>query len=117
MIIRAQDFTSRDEEGCHGGSGTVHIRERRFSDTSPGFRLLHETTVPPGVTIGFHHHPGHEELYIIREGEGLLNDDGQKVRVGPGDVCRTGSGRAHGLKNDGPGPLRMTVVAVNIPEV
>jgi mannose-6-phosphate isomerase-like protein (cupin superfamily) len=114
MIIRAQDLRRKREESCHGGSGEVEIREFRFPAGRAGFRLLHETTVAPGATIGVHPHPGQEELYIIREGRALLQDDGRTVRVGPGDVCYTPSGHAHGLVNDGEVPLKMTVVGVNL---
>ena len=114
MIIKAQDFRQRIDESCHGGTGRVYIMEYRSQNPGLGFRLLHETTIPAGATVGFHTHPGHEELYIIREGRGLVQeDDGRSVRVEPGDVCYTRKGSSHGLVNDGDVPLKMTVVGMN----
>lgn len=80
----------------------------------PGIKFCHEDVLAPGASIGIHPHQGDEELYLILEGNGLMQVDSQTAPVGPGDLIMTRSGQSHGLENTGPGPLRLLVVCANV---
>jgi len=54
---------------------------------------------------GPHDHP-FEETYLFLEGEGEAEFEGERYRMGPGDVAFAGVGCVHGFRNVGTGPLR-----------
>jgi quercetin dioxygenase-like cupin family protein len=54
---------------------------------------------------GPHDHP-FEETYLFLEGEAEAEFDGQRYRLGPGDVAFVGVGCVHAFRNTGSGPLR-----------
>ncbi|NUP24346.1 MAG: cupin domain-containing protein [Streptomyces sp.] len=59
---------------------------------------------PDGIA-GAHDHP-FEETYLFLEGEADATFDGERYRLGPGDVAWAGAGCVHGFANAGEGPLR-----------
>ncbi|MFH0521808.1 cupin domain-containing protein [Streptomyces sp. M41] len=59
---------------------------------------------PDGVA-GAHDHP-FEETYLILEGRTDATFDGERYRLGPGDVAWAGAGCVHGFANAGEGTLR-----------
>jgi quercetin dioxygenase-like cupin family protein len=59
---------------------------------------------PDGVA-GPHDHP-FEETYLILEGATDAAFDGQRYRLGPGDVAWAGAGCVHAFTNAGDGPVR-----------
>ena len=93
--------------------------------------FFHEVTIPPGTVEGTHQHIGSEELYYITEGKGIAymreGDDPKadakyptvmrdiygigmrackELPVQPGSIIFTKSGGMHGIRNEGPDPLR-----------
>jgi quercetin dioxygenase-like cupin family protein len=60
--------------------------------------------VPDGVA-GAHDHP-FEETYLFLEGEADASFDGERYRLGPGDVAWAGVGCVHSFANAGDGPVR-----------
>lgn len=76
--------------------------------------------LPGKANYPFHWHEGHEEVFYIIAGEGLLETPDGERPVRPGDVivCPTGPGGAHKLTNPGQAPLvYLEVDAVAFPEV
>ena len=93
--------------------------------------FFHEVTIPAGTVEGTHQHIGSEELYYITEGKGIAymreGDDPKadakyptvtrdiygigprackELPVQPGSIIFTKSGGMHGIRNEGPDPLR-----------
>ncbi len=58
-----------------------------------------------GGGAGPHDHP-FEETYMILEGSVEGSFDGERYRLGPGDVGWAGVGCVHSFSNPGPGPVR-----------
>ena len=114
MIKRGRnDVPQTTVDRCHDGVGTIKVRqllgiEPRLPGV-PGFpedfdsciRFLHETTLPPGTSIGLHEQVGNEELYFVIEGKGEMTVDGETTIMGPGDVCLTKNGSEHAFRNIG----------------
>ena len=46
-------------------------------------------------------HVGESETFFILSGQGIYNDNGNKVQVVPGMVTLTPSGEGHSIKNTG----------------
>jgi len=68
---------------------------------------LAEATIAPGAATTAHYHRVTEELYLVREGRGLLVIDGEQREIGPGDCALIAPGAVHKLHNVGEGPLRI----------
>jgi mannose-6-phosphate isomerase-like protein (cupin superfamily) len=68
---------------------------------------LAEATLEPGRATQRHHHRRSEEIYVVTEGAGVLEVDGETRRVQPGDAILIPPGAWHRLENDGPGALRI----------
>lgn len=129
MIKRGRkDVPQTTVENCHDGVGTIFVRqllgiEPRLPGV-PGFpedfdsclRFLHETTLPPGTSIGLHEHEGNEEIYFVVEGKGEMTVDGETAVMEPGDVCLTKSGSSHTFRNIGNTELRIIVIEALVPK-
>lgn len=116
MIIKKTQLDKKAITNCHDGVGRVFALEKIFNKQSTGIRFFHETTIPPGSTIGIHGHEGNrEELFIIQEGTGVYSEDGCEHEVGPGDICffKKDTG-VHGIRPAGKQPLVILVIGVNI---
>ena len=85
---------------CHGGEGNaklVGVFDK--PDFQSGLNFIHYTTLPPLVSIGLHTHGNDEEVYIVLEGSGVMETDGQKIKVKKGDVILNPPFGTHSLIN------------------
>jgi mannose-6-phosphate isomerase-like protein (cupin superfamily) len=83
------------------------ITVKMMVDSDLGARLTTMFMVqyaPDGVA-GAHDHP-FEETYLFLTGTAEAQFDGERYRLGPGDVAFAGVGCVHGFRNVGTGPLR-----------
>jgi mannose-6-phosphate isomerase-like protein (cupin superfamily) len=71
---------------------------------------LAEEILPPGASVGRHHHVWTEEVYYILEGSGVMTVGDETRAVGAGDAVFIPSGQAHTLENTGPSPMTLLLV-------
>ncbi len=102
---------------AHDGEGRIGVaRVAVAGDLAAPCNFIDVAELPPGTSIGRHRHASdEEELYLVLEGSGTMWRDGEEFRVGPGDLVRNRPGGAHGLVNDGDGPLRLFVIELAVP--
>ncbi len=72
-----------------------------FDVSDPRIRLFSLVQVKPGEEVQYHIHIGESETYFILSGQGIYNDNGNKVDVVPGMVTLTPSGQGHSIRNTG----------------
>ncbi|MDH4178323.1 MAG: cupin domain-containing protein, partial [Thermoleophilia bacterium] len=88
MEVRARDaaepFTTKD--------GST-IRELLHTPS----QSLAEATLEPGQATRRHHHRASEEIYLVLEGGGAMEIDGDRRELGPGDAVLIPPGSAHQL--------------------
>ena len=98
MITNFYKLKPTPVENIHDGVGVVNVTTimDKF-DTKMQF--MHYTVLTPGSTIGVHKHGNDEEFYIILEGAGEMELDGEKHLVTAGDVIKNKPGGTHGLVN------------------
>ena len=70
------------------------------------------TVLPPGTSMGRHAHADEEEIYLVVEGEGIAELDGEQHRVKKGDVLHNVSGGMHAVMN--PCPEDLVVFALSL---
>jgi len=67
---------------------------------------LAEATLASGQATQRHYHAQAEEIYLLLEGEGEMEVDGERRRVGPGDAVLIPPGSWHEIRAGPDGPLR-----------
>ena len=87
------------ESVCHDGEGLVKIANLFNGYFHSSLQLLHYTVLPPHSSIGMHTHGDDEEIYIILEGSGVMDVDGENVPVKKGDVILNRPFGTHALRN------------------
>jgi len=100
-------------QGPHKGKGTAtstHLL--RDSDFATNLKFINYTELHPGASIGYHPHGDNEEVYVILEGEGMMNVNGETRPVHAGDVILNKPGWSHGLENGPDRNMRVLVFEV-----
>src|SRR3954453_2476020 len=86
----------------HGGAQRQKLRILN-ADAAP--LTFSWYAVAPAARCTSHVHTGKAETWLIVQGEGEAQVDGQSFRVGPGDALVTKPGQPHELVNLGEQPL------------
>jgi mannose-6-phosphate isomerase-like protein (cupin superfamily) len=68
---------------------------------------LAEATLSAGQATQRHYHAETEEIYVVLDGGGEMEVDGDRSRVGPGDAILIPPGAWHQLRADDSGELRI----------
>ena len=84
---RAEPFTTKDGSTIRELLGLTTAAVRSQS--------LAEATLAPGQATQRHYHAESEEFYYVLEGEGGMEIDGERARIGPGDAVVIPSGAWH----------------------
>jgi mannose-6-phosphate isomerase-like protein (cupin superfamily) len=79
------------------------IRELHMS----AVQSLAEATLEPDQATERHYHRASEEIYFVIKGSGMLEVDGERRTVRPGDAILIPPGAWHTLENNGTSELRI----------
>jgi mannose-6-phosphate isomerase-like protein (cupin superfamily) len=93
-ISRAEPFATKD--------GST-IRELHHT----AVQSLAEATLEPDQATERHYHRVTEEIYLVTKGSGMLEVDGDRQMVRPGDAILIPPGAWHTLENNGTSELRI----------
>ena len=100
-------------KNMRGGPGEVIVKHYfRKEEINPHCRLCAQLTLPPGAGIGLHEHTKEDEVFIIQQGRGIVQQDGKEIEVGVGDALVTGKGASHAIRNNGSEDLIVTAVII-----
>ena len=93
--VSDQDWTTTDK---YPGVRWKFLIDKDF-DGSSGLSLGY-AEIAPGGDLTLHYHSP-DEIYVITNGEGILNKSGDLEKIKEGDVVYIGKNEKHALKNDG----------------
>ena len=111
MIRRQHEMTTAQREKMRDGDGIINFLHYFTQDELKGdCRLCSKITIQPGDSIGYHEHHDEEEIYIILNGNGLVDDALKPTEVFPGDVVLTRDGQGPSIKNCGDEPLEFIAI-------
>ncbi len=68
---------------------------------------LAEASLAPGVATTRHRHALSEEFYYVMEGQALIEIEEESAQIQVGDVVLISPGKAHKIRNNSTGPLRI----------
>jgi mannose-6-phosphate isomerase-like protein (cupin superfamily) len=108
MVVVHEDDTIRREPPPHGeiGMSTAY----RISDFAPQPRTMEfrRRVLDVGAAIG--EHPiGHDEVYYVTSGRGLVISDGVEAELGPGMAAYLYEGAVVGIRQLGDEPLSIII--------
>jgi mannose-6-phosphate isomerase-like protein (cupin superfamily) len=113
MIKRNHTCATEVRQNMRGGNGSVTVTHFwGKGELKARTRLCARLTLEPGSSIGFHEHVNEEEVYIVLRGQGLIEENGQKIPVSVGDSILTGDGAGHAVEAVGSEPLEMLAFIV-----
>jgi len=108
MIKRKSSYATKHIEKMRGGEGVAVIEDLLTpAEMYEKGRLYAKITLEPGSSIGYHLHEGEMETFFIISGEAEYFDNGETVRLVPGDTALNQSGNGHSVKSIGATPLEM----------
>ncbi|MDL2257934.1 cupin domain-containing protein [Eubacteriales bacterium OttesenSCG-928-K08] len=107
MISYSKDRTPKYHENMRGGNGTICITQVFGEEKIPHMRLFAEITLEPGSSIGAHVHENEAEAFYILEGEATVVDNGNPVKLTPGQAHLCKDGEAHALQNNSSSIVRV----------
>lgn len=87
------------KEVCHDGEGLVKVVSVFEQELTTSLEFLHYTVLPPLASIGAHQHGDDEEIYIVLEGSGMMEVNGEKTAVKKGDAILNKPFGTHALYN------------------
>ena len=93
--VSNQEWTSTDK---YPGVRWKFLIDKDFNG-STGLSLGY-AEIAPGGDLTLHYHSP-DEIYVITNGEGILNKSGDLEKIKKGDVVYIGRNEKHALKNDG----------------
>ena len=113
METRNEDRQVVCMENFKGGEGRVVNRVILPAEGMYGKgRLFNLGRLDKNCEIGWHVHQGDGETFLILSGEGEFNDNGTVTTVRAGDVCFTGDGEGHSMKNLRDEPLEYVALVL-----
>lgn len=112
MIIRKNERNPESIQNMRGGDGTVNKLNYFASNVVPKVKMLSEIRLESGCSIGTHSHMGESEIFICKEGELLLNNNGEEVVLSVGEAAICLSGETHGIANHGKIPAAVYAVII-----
>ena len=116
MIRKAAEQSVEVREKMRGGAGAVTVRQFfKPEEITAKTRLCARLSIPPGAGIGLHQHLQEDEIYIVLQGTGLLDDGQGEKQISAGDAILTGKGESHAVRNNGTENLEIIAVIMIYP--
>ena len=107
MVVVEETAVMRDEPPPHGAIGMSTAW--RISDGVPGRTMeFRKRSLHPGAAIGAHV-IGHDEVYYVLSGEGVVVSDGQEARLAAGMAAYLYTGASVGIRQTGAEPLVLII--------
>ena len=115
MIVKKEYTTKIVTENPREGKGIIegyrYLDGPELSNSLKGFYI---NELMPDSEVGFHRHLEDEEIYLILDGVGIVNDNGLEEKVEAGDLIYTKKGQGHSLKNIGDKALKFAAFIVEV---
>ncbi len=106
MVIRSDEMKTEERAAMRGGPGKAVLHHLASGEALPGkCRLFSVITLEKDCGIGAHAHTDETEMYYAIQGEGILDDNGEKKAFRKGDCTLCGGGATHAIVNEKDEPL------------
>ena len=110
-VIKRKASEIKKEE-AHGGSGSRKVYADKTITKNENFEAMTHGYLPAGKTFDWHSHEGLEEVMIVVEGKGYVEDEDGKYEYAPGDVFIFPANIKHKIQNSSDEEHEMIFVRV-----
>jgi len=115
MIKNFIDTKKQILEGSHDGTGKYELYEIwNKTDFKSNIDFMDKVVIPPNSTVGYHQHGNNEEMYIVLDGEGEMNINGEIRTIKKGDMILNKPNGEHGLVNNSNSDIELLVIQVSL---
>lgn len=113
MVVKSGEMKTQVRERMRDGDGVVQLLHIVAEENLPAkSRLFSRVTLEKGCSIGAHPHQGETEIYYVLQGEGIIDDNGEKRPFQKGDCNICGNGAYHAVANGNDEPLEFIAVII-----
>ena len=113
MHIKSNEMTTQVREHMRGGEGAAVLKIVAEGANLPkNCRFSALISLEPGSSIGYHVHEKETEIFYFITGAGIVDDNGVKGEVAPGDCVITPSGTGHSVQCTGQETLSFLAVII-----
>ncbi|MBN2689717.1 MAG: cupin domain-containing protein [Gammaproteobacteria bacterium] len=99
----------------HDGAAAVHMHHMLKNGDDTNCNFIAMISLPVGSSIGLHRHKDiDEEIYVIVDGQGEMQEGEKTFAVKPGDVIINAPGEQHSLCNTGDVALKLVALDVAV---
>jgi mannose-6-phosphate isomerase-like protein (cupin superfamily) len=115
MVVKKEYTTKIISENPREGKGIIEgYRYLDSHDLTNSLKGFYINELLPNSEVGYHEHLVDEEIYLILDGEGIVNDNGIEEKVEAGTLIYTKKGQGHSLKNIGDKALKFAAFIVEV---
>jgi mannose-6-phosphate isomerase-like protein (cupin superfamily) len=100
------EIRSREDAAPFTTADGSTIRVLLDAESGTRNQSLAEAWLEPGQATERHYHVASEELYVLLEGSGEMEIDGERAEVRPGQAILIPPGARHQIRANGERPLR-----------
>jgi len=108
--LRPHSLSNEEGDAYWFLNGLATIKATTES-TGGSFALVHQIS-PPGHGTPYHLHHAEDEAFYVLDGESTFFCNGTKTVLGPGGYIFLPRGIPHGIRNDGPNPSTILILAM-----
>ena len=99
MVVRSAEQPERVAEGIRGGHGKAFSRFLTRGEGKSQLEAVALNRLPPGSSWGPKRHASAEEFFFIVSGEAEVLDEGERHRLGTGDLIHAKLGEMLAIRN------------------
>ena len=116
MIRLQKEFETEVIPHMKGGEGEFVLEHiLNLEEFGGRGRLFARAVLHPGCSVGMHRHSGDMEVCYFLSGTGtVIQDNGLRITVQPGDANIVKDGESHEIRNDGGEDLVYLALILNV---
>ncbi|MCX8083558.1 MAG: cupin domain-containing protein [Calditerrivibrio sp.] len=114
MIIRGENLEGKIIEKPREGQGSlVNFGYEGVHGIKGKIKMFSVVNLQPDSSVGYHQHVNDMEIYLMLDGTGVVNDNGNIDILKPGDMLITNFGEFHSIENKSAEPITFLAIIMD----
>ncbi|MEF3254620.1 MAG: cupin domain-containing protein [Deferribacterales bacterium] len=113
MIVRGNDIEPKKMERPRDGRGeAINLAYSALQGLEGRIKVFSVVDLAPDSMVGYHQHIDDMEIYLMLDGTGVVNDNGNVDIIRPGDMLITNFGEWHSIENKSSTPITFLAIII-----